>query len=536
MMSPSGRVLGVFAIFGRKARSSFNHTKCRQLAEFSSVVMEDLRSQINTISTSEHRLTPLVQSLVANRSISRSSTHSSRVRSSASGYAGSIDSQPLPRAVHYQMPDYIPSGISRLNQTQNGLPGPHTPPTTAESNTGFLQHSSDLETQVRLSGSSYLAPGISIHTYSPNGLHGIRVSTPRPFSSSDLTSLYLHPPNTPDHSATEDELSTVPKYDLSQRLFNTPVDDDEVDASYQSLSSTGTATVATPSKSTHVGAEALLDDDAEESHQQQISDAFVTLDTGVVPTTLESSLVDVGCSVKDEETSQQSMIEAGMALTAANLPRTPVSSLVGSRTLVQDTWTSQSMSNAKMALKDVGSSPLIDLATPPAQHNHDHMADASFTCASTAQALGYDVMYVVEIKPVRAFMSEAELHAPSGLEARCLIEYGLTKALEIEPIPHLRALRHGKANFYVLNQNTDMGPGFLVPVHSEPGPIELRRAGFVLGAFRKQRTINTDDEDEISKHDIARLADFAEALQETMKENTKIQSTSSLEADWTRRY
>src|SRR5438046_1526448 len=61
MLSPEGEAVGVFAVFGQNPRECFGHKQRRELAEFSSLIMNDLNLQIDLLSDPDLRSTPLLQ-------------------------------------------------------------------------------------------------------------------------------------------------------------------------------------------------------------------------------------------------------------------------------------------------------------------------------------------------------------------------------------------------------------------------------------------------------------------------------------------
>jgi hypothetical protein len=162
-------------------------------------------------------------------------------------------------------------------------------------------------------------------------------------------------------------------------------------------------------------------------------------------------------------------------------------------------------------------SPLIDLATPEERSNKsktrvktpkrmtvssistmmigqsrvskDPMVEAALFCSRTAQNLGYDLMYVVEIQPARPSMTDLELSAPGGVQKKILVAYGLKKPMDLSTDMHLRVLRCRGYQAYENPQNTyesgEFRTGCLIPLQTESVPVRKRSSGLVFGAFRR---------------------------------------------------
>jgi hypothetical protein len=200
-------------------------------------------------------------------------------------------------------------------------------------------------------------------------------------------------------------------------------------------------------------------------------------------------------------------------------------------------------------------SPLIDMATPndeskklePAGHNltvpassrltvssistmmtgnshesHDPMAEAAFACSFYAQTLGYDLIYVVEIKPTRRFMTDAELFGPNGLHQRILVAYGLSRPMVLSMELHIRVLRLNAyqtwENDRATCENREYEQGYVIPLLYESSPSKKRSGGLVMGAFRRSKPGSAEASDRFKVEDehLQRLIDGGDELRDIL--------------------
>jgi hypothetical protein len=159
----------------------------------------------------------------------------------------------------------------------------------------------------------------------------------------------------------------------------------------------------------------------------------------------------------------------------------------------------------------------ISTMTGQSRESTDPMAEAAFACSFSAQSLGYDLIYVVEIKPSRPNMTSKELFAPGGVRKRILVAYGLDRPMELSTEMHIRVLR-SKGYQAWENHRADYGngeyqSGYLIPLHTESVPYRKRSSGLVFGAFRRPKLAQVDDSvPEVPVEDTQRLLDAAMAL------------------------
>jgi hypothetical protein len=164
---------------------------------------------------------------------------------------------------------------------------------------------------------------------------------------------------------------------------------------------------------------------------------------------------------------------------------------------------------------------------------------AAYACADHAQVLGYDLIYAVEIKPARHFMSEEELQAPYGLRMEVLAAYGQIQTFTLNSSLHLRALRNRGGERWTDSAGTkqskgEFESGQLIPIHSEGGVRRDRRSGIILGAFRKPRRAFTG-ESMGAAAETERLVAFAQLLKDILVQKDRKQMRLNTERSSTER-
>ncbi|KAK0119867.1 hypothetical protein ONS95_011297 [Cadophora gregata] len=572
MMSTSGEVLGVFAIFSAKPRVLFTPVQRRELAEFTSLVMKDLKLQVDALANLHQRSTPILDRDSLINAPYEAQSIKSVVRSNV------IESDLVPSALTYQK-DKTPKAMQSclfLNRTSQEALLQHseqTPPSSAESSSGYFETPTSLKNQRESVCDQFgMTAGQSFQESLSSYPTGFRVSSPRPFSSSDLTSLHPHPPNTPIHSVREADLSIQPKFDLDWNDFKELTDEDCAEPIRQSSSvvprtvrrmNSGrfTGTPNMKPRFNHLESIASLTDYEQESGMNNSDKSEYHCDQR-----------DLVCGVsrplgreeaENSNTPAYRYSEGKYADTSSpkllNVPHTQAA--------------------ADIVSLRIDSSPLIDLSIPDIEDNsHQQMEksigiynspstrvkrmpstltaytsecvyslsdecleEAAYACAFHAQSMGYDLIYAVEIKPARQFMSEQELLGPNGLHKRILVAYGLTTPLDLASDMHIRVLRgrggehwnddladtrHGDANYQT---------GLLIPILSEGGPKRLRSSGIVMGAFRKPGSM-ANGYVHSPAADMERLVDFADQLKDIFQKKERKQHRSNTEAPFSAAY
>jgi hypothetical protein len=215
MLSPDGHPVGVFAVFSKEPRATFNLDQRRDLAHYSTIAMKEISQLADLYLDSDLqslRSTPLLQRDSDYRPIKEKSP--------------SIDTDHtmVPSGLRYHKVKTPPTDTTRVflnRHMSSDITSEQTPPSSSEgsendtfpgSPKGFDKNYKQLSVNSNLNhiSSSY---GDLI---TPDS-EGFRVPTPRPFSDSDLTSLNPHPPNTPVHLSHDASLHN--DFDLTVENF-----------------------------------------------------------------------------------------------------------------------------------------------------------------------------------------------------------------------------------------------------------------------------------------------------------------------------
>ena len=421
MLAANGQAVGVVGIFGREPRTEFSPLDRRELAEFASLAMTDLTLQAESLADPELRSTPLLQ----RDSIINGDYKPCKVLSILGADSDDLETGLMPPALRYHKIKTPPRKHARLfvrRDSRDMLSSPtiHTPPSSGESDDGkFIGSPRGFgKNRKMLSVNSGLDCEPPFYDLITPDSRNFEMPPARPFSSSDITSLNIHPPNTPAQSLVDGEEPRLPNLDLTI-------------ADFMSLSD---------------------NDCAEEPGQEK----------SVKGSGQSSPLIDL--SSPPAETQSSGAISNRDITTVAVAPsRHTMASIVTSI-----------------------SSPSREVQNP--------MAEAAFACAFSAQSLGYDLIYAVEIHPTRQFMTDKDLHAPGGLQKKILVAYGLEHPMELSSDIHIRVVRSRGYETWENHRPTydkeEYRTGYLIPLDTEGGPRRLRSSGIVLGAFRKAKHAN----------------------------------------------
>ncbi|KAG4435545.1 hypothetical protein IFR05_008984 [Cadophora sp. M221] len=572
MMSPCGEeVLGVFAIFSTKPRASFTPVERRELAEFTALVMKDLKLQVDAVVAVRQRSTPILdrESLI-------NAPYRAQSIKSVVGLSG-IDSNLVPPALSYHKgktpkPKQSRVFIDRASQDALLHPSEQTPPSSAESSSGYFETPSSLMTQHnQVSGQFGMIQGQSFHNSMASYPSGIRVSSPRPFSSSDLTSLHPHPPNTPVQPVREADLSTRPKFDLDWNDFKNLTDEDCAEP-YPQSASVAPKVIRRTRSDRFTGNSSMR---PRFSHLESIASlAEYQNEFGMDGSGNGESYSDrrnAGYE-SDKVLTRQRSQNSEMSSSRSSQTSAAESS-VGKYLNVPLARVSSSMTYAtRNRSREVDNSPLIDLTTPPDSEeaslqtkdqrmivykksatlrpnrissnaptvastfslSNETKIEAARSCSFHAQKLGYDLVYAIEIKPARQFMSEEEILAPNGLNMKTLAAFGLDHTLDMTPSIHIRALRarggeHWSDAAGTRYQEGEYQSGYLIPIHSEGGPRAKRSTGIILGVFRKPRRVVTGEFPSAAA-EMERLVAFGQVLMGIFRGKDRKQTRSNTES------
>jgi hypothetical protein len=449
MLSTDGHPVGVFAVFGREPRAAFTFFQRRELAEFASLIMTDLNLQAEYLSDPELRSTPLLQ---------RDSIINGGFQPSAIKFPGpnEIKDGLIPPALSYHKSTSpsITTSLAALNSQQNrDVQSENTPPSSPGGSQGPPSFGS-----TRGFGKNYKELSVISNMDHPNAFSRIvtpdsdefRTSSPRPFSVSDVTSFYPHPPNTPTLPG-DDDLMTVENF-------------------------------------------------------MSLSDEDCAEDT-------DGPLIDLSPRSKMSKESQHLMTQSDASQTSF-LWKTASSKISGE-------VPEQFMTTVK----------LMKQAMDDQSHRStDITMQAAFACATFAHQLGCDLIYVVDMKPLRAGMTDQELVNPGGLDMQILVAHGLDPAVVLSPDVHLRILRGKGYEQWSHKPNrpghSSFKSGCLIPLYVG-GNRQTSSRGIILGAFKVPTLIELDEPDRFKARDLALLVNASSAVQYILKKSFSKESITS---------
>jgi len=258
-----------------------------------------------------------------------------------------------------------------------------------------------------------------------------RSSSPRPWSSSDITSLHPHPPNTPAFSLKEEFEQN--QYSLTVEDFLKLRDDD--------------------------CAEEQPDQDESISHADDVEDE---------------------CHSEDQATEIHKM----RPLLGSPTQRTPVPDRLPFLEDGPANFPPLPKLPTRVKGTSVPSSPTTPSYLPDPQ---DSISGTAFAFADTARNLGYDLIYAVELRASTPRMTVKELEKPGAMRFRVIAAYGLKEPLEFDVKQHLCAVR-SRGTVTWDNPHPQQGDylyGLLQCVSwTESGPRSLRSNGTVICAYR----------------------------------------------------
>jgi len=466
MLSPIGEVLGVFAVFGREPRTSFTPQQRRELADFSSLVTTDLKLQTNWVTDPDLRSIPLLD-----RDSAGNDNPRPRVVKPLVGDLDDDDvqSQLVPPPLRYHRAENSPKRsrayIHRQNENAFSTNGEQTPPSSAHAEEKFFGESKDFGNSLpQPSVKSRSNESASFDSLPTPDSHDFRVSTPRPFSSSDITSLNPHPPNTPNRSIKDGEESQGPQFDLTIEDFMSLVDSDCAEQ-YAEDAAVNDATA----KNTLVGS-SRVEQPAAEARKIALFDNFQA----------EYAFSTEGSEDHNVETARTAEV-----LDAPPRDLAPSPSIVESSTALRPL---NSRLDSPVLLNRLSTSTGVS-SSSSSQNGETMPFKLAEACRITAQNLGYDIIYVVQIKPSHPLLTDQQLFAPGGLRKNLITAHGLTEAMNLSSETHVGVLRSRGPQSWKNNreryEDGEFEGGCLIAIHSEGGPRRLRSSGIIMGAFYK---------------------------------------------------
>jgi len=247
LIANDGYAIGVLSVFDEQPRPGFTAQQRHGLAEASHLIMEDLRIQAKKLTDPDLRSTPLLQ----RDSVINADYKPRNVESPVMGYREDDMNHKQSRSgLRCRRVIDAPKRRSRMYLTSRSQtlltqrPEP-TPPSSADADNRFFfgKDAGFDKSSRKLIGPSQINDAIPTHQESEY----FRNPTSRPFSSSDITSLFHHPPNSP---------VDTPEAGLSSKLDVNLITDrfltiDDVDVSEDILAYEPENVVSQPSSPFH---------------------------------------------------------------------------------------------------------------------------------------------------------------------------------------------------------------------------------------------------------------------------------------------
>ncbi|KAK6583953.1 hypothetical protein PZA11_003683 [Diplocarpon coronariae] len=349
-------------------------------------------------------------------------------------------------------------------------PSEQTPPSSAESNLHFYANSPE---SCKEDGPFKATSSISKQLFTHGSyLSGLRGFSPRPFSSSDITSLHPHPPNTPARSFIED-LSTKPQFDLTAEDFM--IGGDSSAESYRQAMPT-----TNPFYDGYTGGINRSENARVLEHNSSTALQQRELAANIV----NSRDKGVGHMSSEIGPAAQISITQQLGFKGKNQHGSP------------------SRMGGHSAFSSAPPAPFLDMI-------EGFSDEAAFMCEVNAQNLGYDMVYAVTISPARPGMSDQEMLAPDGLRTEILVAHGLNQPLVLSPACLLRVLQSKRAEHWTdpaaKREAGEYYSGRLIPIASDG------YSGIIMGAFRFPDNISQDG-DVGSPSEMEKIWKFCEVL------------------------
>lgn len=455
--------------------------------------MRDLKQEADGLSNACLRTTPLLE-----RDSCIFDYHPRKMSSVSSLSHNGEEPELIPSALIYQKSKEPESkiDIGPSNHHTRQSPVEPTPPPSSESNIAFADVPNISNRFAHFSSASILSKD-----FSPRGstFDGLRAYSPRPFSSSDLTSLHPHPPNTPTQSLQDGEIYTIPEFDLSEKDFSElPNNDRKCKGKARDSQGSG--------HSRSLRREPLLDVNRRNNHQ----DTLRTRYSGEPPSHKDLASPAIGSATPSRDFPSGCQIP--------DVPSSPLIDLYGP--FSEDTHPQQKQDESSVRYADSPTTSKRRIIVPPIVTRRLLSVDwedldLDSICAMNAQRLGYDILYAVRVRPSESLLVGEELQVPESFEIDLLASYGIATDSPLDSKFHLGVLRGTEPQFYV-GPTIDGGPGSLesarlLPVEVEQGPPEGRRSGIVVGAYRTAGNIHFDEEPD-EDGDLTKFVEFCASL------------------------
>ncbi|EKD16266.1 uncharacterized protein L3040_009500 [Drepanopeziza brunnea f. sp. 'multigermtubi'] len=511
MMSPCGQVLGVFSIFSSRPRTFFTHLQRQSLADLGVRFMADLNLQRQR----SYRTTPLLD-----RDSDIEIPQMPKVKSVMS--LTGVESELVPPALSYQK-SKTQLSISGPNHDSNLCPLTpleQTPPLSEDDSSEITQDKDSLPRS---------------HSYGDFGN-----PTPRPFSSSDLTSLHPHPPNTPDFSLRSEDYSTNPRFELTQVDFVKRTTRNFAER-YESIQFGDHASPAE-----HAGRDKRkgrtvesVEYSSARSHRRE-----PRVDSKFSKAKMRAQQVGFGRSSDGEDLSSGHVSSSGVgsSMTRQELSPSPIAyrfSVNSSSPLIEYGPPPHVIQKSRQGAQEVTGSYVESqseskrsFSSPPVNQplpydTKEVLEEVKLACTAHAQVHGYDLLYAVEIRPMRQLMTEEELLAPNGLVTTFKAGYGDTMGIEFSSEVWLAGLRskvHPYSSSRMTCQSSGYQSGNFIPLMAADGPPGQETCGIVMVALRYSEI--SQGVNKISAVDSHKLYAFAFALERILMGDAQMSDTS----------
>jgi hypothetical protein len=517
--------VGVFAVWAKEPRQLFSPDERRELAEFGALLMSDLNLQAEKLSERGPRETPILdrESLINGQYLSQSQDLSSM----CTGGPTNFDSRLVPSALRYHRSTTPPESsdlhFGTLSQNATCVLNPTPPPSREKENPTTAIDSQTKSFPQRHGNSSKPKAHSSRHEMTST-VQGSRNSAQRPFSSSDLTSLHPHPPNTPDHSLDaddddgdgdddEDELSQKLNLDLTLEQFpSVPEISDFEDSGEFSISShMKQSNYLRVSSLPETGTLRKTDDiagsakDTNSEHNPFVSSSSSDYDASISALSESPRRSQFGRRMSFDNASVKERTLSSSFPPLASPPR-------------HRSRRSRNFRNSKVSIPRSENSRSSCGTISPLWELSEVAEEAALACSSFAQKMNYDLIYVADVRPLRPLMTDAELLKLGGLKLKILTAYGLNKPLELLPKTHLDTLRckdtiewkHPNPTQALAEGTFQWGCSVPIPL-DDTVPLQFRDSGLVLGLLRRKE-MTVDHESEL-------LMEFSQTLKNIFWKN-----------------
>ncbi|KAI9746143.1 MAG: hypothetical protein M1818_000824 [Claussenomyces sp. TS43310] len=464
LLAETGEVIGVFAIFGPDVRNKFTSVQRHALFEFGMMAARDLTTAATETIDDRQRETPILQRedlINGTTAIGKSPRITSHKHAQSVNPGLSLSSLTYNKQRTAALARQSLDAVSDLSEP--------TPPDSDDSDSDFNcpeQRSNKTVRNLLLHTGNVDQFGEAFFT--PKSLAFVPVS-PRPFSSSDLTSV-------------ED----MPRCCTPETPSNIPVD----------------LTLLRDTELADQGAS------ADSSMPSVLSDQyFKTTDSGYTSARIAVS----GTTAPPESSNQDQKVQHETSIAGIVFPKddTQNDSINGG---VSASHICQACINSVYS----------DITTGNTESLDTHV-EAGFAAAFWARNLGFDTVYAVEICPSQALMTDKELKAPGGMLMRLVVSYGLEEDVSFSASMHLQALR---TTGVVIWDDDGSCPGeyrrgFMMALAYDKAVPQDRSRGLIFGAFRKTPE-NGELAAVITTVEINRLRDAAMVLKKILMKPMKI--------------